>query len=73
MSGESARRLYFRPKAAGMQEARAIRAFLQSAEGAAHKAESAELPYLRLGTADVNKRERAGLPRGRRRKGAIDH
>lgn len=45
----------------GMQEADAIRAFLQSAEEATHKAESAQLPFVRFGPADVNNGERAGL------------
>lgn len=44
-----------------MQVADAIRAFLQSAEEATHKAESAQLPFVRFGTADVNNGERAGL------------
>lgn len=52
---QSASRLYFQLKAVGMQVADAIRAFLQSAEEATHKDESAELPFVRLGTADVNK------------------
>lgn len=49
-----------------MQVADAIRAFLQSAEGAAHKAEGAGLPFGRFGAADVNNggRERAGLRAG---------